>query len=644
MSNTPHVRAVLTNAALNHVPPLIRESLLDGSDFRQEYNLRTQVVLSIGDCDCTINRSELYNAIRKTLKGTSNSVVTDARGQEWKLTNEAEIREPPKLVFTSNKQRFILPDYTVLSPDSALRLRCFNDSALDLNLPASLRDRWRDILKERAFEDDEVDTLHGEFRDTPVHWARSIRTTFLSGQISVSSLVPSSRRYFERLVGTYEGSASIQSYAAESGSQFLKRLSAWRPYEGFLFSLFLSSHSALTNEFGVEHIERHELCHAFELIERCGDVVSRLGAIEVGLRILPDNPEIRPSITSLIKQIRDDDIDGSSSEFKVFSALFVLVDGELSRTRLLSTTSPFYRRLASLSHAALIHRQFVNSGIEYDNFCNWAMEKRGGQFYMQSFSDMRITPRWYPSFETALQLKANYFGRVINAASTLEENISGSELHSLILGTDRASLYSLSHINFPLPCLPGPLEGNENSPIRLPSVLSDTIEAQLNTDNVAPSNFYALINSAMIFHVDTDQAQLAAEALRLSKYRLVNVKDKSQLLSTLFGLATVAATTRNPVLAEELRILARRYRLDVQYRFSTEDEIFVCLAAAASHVNLTDWTGFVGDWLTELAFGELESHDGKVLRILLQSLCHAVPDIWSSCGKADAALMAFNNI
>ena len=290
MSNTPHVRAVLTNAALNHVPPLIRESLLDGSDFRQEYNLRTQVVLSIGDCDCTINRSELYNAIRKTLKGTSNSVVTDARGQEWKLTNEAEIREPPKLVFTSNKQRFILPDYTVLSPDSALRLRCFNDSALDLNLPASLRDRWRDILKERAFEDDEVDTLHGEFRDTPVHWARSIRTTFLSGQISVSSLVPSSRRYFERLVGTYEGSASIQSYAAESGSQFLKRLSAWRPYEGFLFSLFLSSHSALTAEFGVEHIERHDLCRAFELIERCGDVVSRLGAIEVGLRILSDIP------------------------------------------------------------------------------------------------------------------------------------------------------------------------------------------------------------------------------------------------------------------------------------------------------------------------------------------------------------------
>ena len=148
----------------------------------------------------------------------------------------------------------------------------------------------------------------------------------------------------------------------------------------------------------------------------------------------------------------------------------------------------------------------------------------------------------------------------------------------------------------------------------------------------------------MIFHVDADKAQLAAEALKRSKYRLANVDDKPQLLSTIFGLATVAATTRNPVLAEELRVLARRYRHDVNYGFSTEDETNVCLAAAASHVNLTDWTDFVGDWLTELAFGQLESHDGKVLRMHLQWLCHAVPELWSSCGKADAALMAFNNI
>ena len=50
----------------------------------------------------------------------------------------------------------------------------------------------------------------------------------------------------------------------------------------------------------------------------------------------PTRPEIEPFLIRLIEQIRDDDVDGQASGFKLLSALFVLVDGELSRTRLLS--------------------------------------------------------------------------------------------------------------------------------------------------------------------------------------------------------------------------------------------------------------------------------------------------------------------
>ena len=50
---------------------------------------------------------------------------------------------------------------------------------------------------------------------------------------------------------------------------------------------------------------------------------------------------------------------------------------------------------------------------------------------------------------------------------------------------------------------------------------------------------------------------------------------------------------------------------------------------------------FVGEWLTELAFGEFKGDEGTVLHANLRYLCHVVPELWVSCGKADAALMAF---
>ena len=61
------------------------------------------------------------------------------------------------------------------------------------------------------------------------------------------------------------------------------------------------------------------------------------------------------------------------------------------------------------------------------------------------------------------------------------------------------------------------------------------------------------------------------------------------------GLATVAAVTRSPELADELRIVARRYRADVRHPVSVSEETVICLISAASHAALDKWTEFVGN-------------------------------------------------
>ena len=151
------------------------------------------------------------------------------------------------------------------------------------------------------------------------------------------------------------------------------------------------------------------------------------------------------------------------------------------------------------------------------------------------------------------------------------------------------------------------------------------------------------MNSASIFRLDGDQAELAAKVLRHGNYRLANLEDKPQLLVILNGLASVAAVTRSHVLADELRVLTR----NIQAGFLNTaalivDAIQICLVSAASRANINDWSQFVGDWLTELAFGDLEGNDGKVFHTQLKCLCIAVPELKLFLGVADAALMAYN--
>ena len=641
VTNSPYVRSALVQAALELTPPLIRMTLIEESGFREEYGFRADAVLSFGDSGLSVQLSDLFKAVRKILSGGSIMEVTDTDGQKWKLKNISGEGELPSLVLSRGKQRLILPDFAALSPDSTTRLRSLDEAASDFNLPSSARDAWRNVLTDRALEDDEVEAFQREFLDTPIEKARSIRSEIVGdGQINISSLVPPSRRYFERLVGVYDGSATIRDYSTSSGRTIFDQLSTWRSYDGFLFCIFLSSHSSMTAEINVDQLGSEDLIRAFDFLDKHGDRTSQLGAIEVGLRILSSRPEIEPILIRLIKQIRDDDVGGQASGFKLLSALFFLVDGELSRTRLLPVEPPFYRRLAALSQAALIHRQLVNSAVDIDQFCERAFSDFGEQYYYQSLADMRLEPRWRPDLAAASQMKADFFGRIMIAAMNQEQNIKTGELYDLVLATKSGSLHSLSDSFHPY--LPGPLEGAEETHNILPNEFAETIETQLGAEDVGPSSFIALVNSALIFRISADQAELAARALTLGSYRLANVEERSQLLAILNGLAMVAAVSRSSVLADELRILVRRYRRDAQYALSIEEVMRICLVAAASRADMNDWIEFAGDWLTELAFSDLDGDDGEVLRSHLHCLCHAVPELWVSCGRADAALMAYN--
>lgn len=639
MSNSPYVRASLALAALEWESPLIRKALLEDDTFRQEYSIETDAIVNFSDTALSVERSQFFDSVRQLLSSEGEIEIKDTVDKSWILSYQSDNGSSMRLVATSENQRIVLPDYLVLSPDSDIRVNALSNAVEDVNLPDFEREYWRKILEDRSLDDDEVEAFYISCRETPVQIERSINQDIKSGESSVETLVPSSRRYYERLVGVYDGSESIANYAVGSLQKIFTELHGWDSYRGVLLSLLLSSHSTLTDEICAENIEREDLLNAFKYLEASGDKLSQLGAFEVGLKLITLESRLEPILISFIEQIRDDNPENSMSDFKLLSALFVLVDGQLSRIRLFSSEPPFYRRLASLAHAALIQRQIISAKVGFGPLCEWIYDHCGLQYYWQNLADMRMEPRWNPDLIEPSQIKADFVGRIVIAAKKYESHIKDKDLHRLIFSSDPDSINALSV--FPRMYYPGPLEGGRNTPNTLPEDLEQTIQDQLNSKDTGSTSFIALVNSSMVFKVEEEHAELAVKALKLANHRLLKVENKSLLISILNGLATVAAVSGSRMLAEELKILVRVYRRDLQYPLSIEEAARICLVTSASNQDLDDWISFCGGWLTELAFGELTSDEGERLHAIINSLCHAVPELWGECGKADAALSAY---
>lgn len=638
MVANPHERSVLALALLQLYPPSICESLISNREFRKSYGLKADAQICFGDSGVTFQRSKLFNCIREILaNSTARPTCKDAVGEEW-LLELVENENERRVALSKGERRLFLPDFSAISPLQSERLQGFERVAEEVNLPKQAVSYWREILSSGTLEDDDLDLLNAEIKETPIRVAALIRSGLEAGKSSFTSLVPRSRRYFERLVGEYQQSISIADYAHTAASEHINQLMSWQPYDGFLLALLLSSHSLNSSVIRVEQLKEADLINAYEWLQKNGDWVSKVGAIEIGLSILDKHPEIEPYLKGIIEQIRDDKVDNDSSRFKLMSALIVLVEGELSRTMTLIEKPPFWRRLASIAHASLIERCIIDLGVDIAEFTKWAMPARGQLFYLQTMCDLRREPRWHTDYVSPFQLKAEFIGRIVSAAQSNASKLETSTLKDLLLGDGPQNLQTL--LQFPYPYLPGPLEGGLESQNEPPDEVVKEIEERLSKEVLLPESFIALVNSALIFRIDSHHAEVAAKALRTAKHQIQQAADRELLSSILKGLATVAAITRSVELAAELRTLIRRCRHEPGRVISAEVALWIGLIAAAAHSELTDWCKFVGEWITELAFQPLQQDEMARLRSHIEQLCHIVPDLWCNCGRAEAALSA----
>lgn len=634
--------SVLAAGLLNSMPVSIRNSLLSDSDFCSKYGISQKVQITINSLGLTIDRSIFYDSIRQLYSTQVKSLaLKDISGTEWEL--KFTIKDDTRnVVISQGDKEFILPDYSALSIDPVERSMGIQRIINDYNFSKQFQVKWLGIVAKGPVTNEELDVLHKDIQESPVWFSERLKSDMVSGITYLSELFPNSDHYYKQLVGEYSNNDNIIDFAQNVAFEQIKHLISWNSYEGLLLALVMSSYSWNLPKKIIEIINEEELIRVFQWLQLDGDLISKVGAIEIGLSIFDKYPKIEPLIKSLIEQLRDDDPNNPDSRFRLLSALIVLAEGEVCRTMVLRGSPPFWRRLATIAHASLIERAVIKSYQNTAQFSSWAMDNRSELFYLQNMCDLRIEPRWYPDFVLPQQLKNELISRILITANKYLEKIGNSSLNKLILGREPDSLFS--NVELPYVWLCGPLEGSLDPQLEVPLEIKNIIENELSENDPDLKSFVLLTNTSLIFRLGLTHAQLAVKALRSAKYHLKHINSKDLLVSVLRGLSTVAAATRSTELANEIMVITRHYRhKTAEYRLAAQDALWIGLVAAAAFENQNDWCNYVGEWMTELTFQTLEKDEVFQLHLQLKHLCHIVPELWRTCGRAEAALSSCKN-
>lgn len=630
-------RRTLVGDSLESLPPRVRSSLLADKEFVGSWSLTTIAKVTLGKDGPSFQRDRLFGTIREAICAPKKDFAIEDDGQVvWRIKVQDE-NEKFSFVLQNSERTLSIPDHSGLAEDHATRINWFRRVTDEAMLKAEILEDWRAKIDSKPLSDEEFTELTRELEMTPVVKYQNIQKGILQGSVDLAILVPGDRRYYERLVAPCGSAVDANGYIQSEVVALIDCLQEWDSTSGFLMSLLMCSKGKVSECIRIDGLDDEQLLRSYEWIADQGDPISQIGAVEVALRHIDTKPALEPFIERIIEGFFEEDANDDNGWFSLLSAMIVLVASELSRRGIMKDVHPFYRRQAAIAQASLIVRAIKKFQVDRVSIVEWAKTLGIGYvFFMQGLVDLRLEPRWLPDFVNPDQLRAEFIGRVANAVRQYGENIQSKSLCELLIGEDSRLAKAAE---WPFPEFPGPLEGELTSDRpSIPEKDFKEVAAWLEADHLELDSLAGFVNMALLYRISASQAGLAATALQRVRYSIENTDDEISTFGLIRGLATVAAVTRATDLADTLRVFARVMRRRNRLNADLGDEINIAMVAAASHEELEDWAQFAGDWLTELAFEDIDKNSARSLLRKLRQLVQIEPALARHCAVACAAL------
>ena len=626
----------LRDRVLAKLPERVADALIQHDALASRLGIERVTIVRMGDNGPSVSRTVLYEAARRALKqvGDDDGVaIKDSGGRQWSVCAYRTV-DAVDIVLADGNEAIRLQWYDILAADRKVRMVGLERLAREAMLSHEWLEKQTFAFADHPPDDDEFAVLIKDAAQAPASVFTRLRTEIASGGMTIGVLVSKDPCYFKRLVGEVEVDMSARAYLEECVLPLAEALVLEAGARGLRRALQLATHRDVSRILPLDAVPQHDLVKLYEAVAAHGDPISRIACVEAALPRLETITELEAPLGRIIEALLA--VPCADDQYDMLGALYALTFGDLAQHSVLQAEPPYYRRQAALAQASGLQAEFGYMLKDTANLIQWLTNRgEGSAAFVQGMIDLRLEPRWLPEYALPQQLRAEVVGRLLMASKENEERICQSGLMPLLLGPEAL----LTHARIQtLQNLPGPMEVDDDLYQETPAEVLESLRDAFSGEALET---HKMIQAQFIASVSRDPsaiASLATEALKRLDYIVETVEE--ELFPLLAALARIAAISRSSELAAAIRTVARLKRRREAFPEYPESEMQVALVAAAALPSLDEWSIFISDWMTEIAFAVRGTERARAVLNFSQLLASLEPSLRPYLCRADACFVS----
>ncbi len=613
------VIAKVSLSLVNELPLSVRKRIFEDDILLDRLRLsRSSRITVLMRGEPSFDTGRLYEQAARLYADKATTVVEDEDGLEWKM----ELRDGIDVVCHDRQsgREFELQHAQLVSHDNELRVSYVKQLAASHGLTVDQVSAWIDEATVGPIQSRRFSALDRDVQNSPQSIALKIREAFRKGGAKVSDLVPISTIYYDRLVIPWQGETSLSIFVASiSQRDSAADLAAQARHE-----LMWSAHSSLVPKSAIVRMDAHFL-RAFckELLPSI-DLWSLTGLVES----VASRPDAHTELIDLIENLLHvftAELSDDRARLELTVGLGRVVDACLNTSGLFVDAPVFWRRHASLAHAAMIERAVMELAMPVREFAEWTTGF-ALQFQIATLADLWTEPRWNGFMFAPAQLKQELIGRVLNALEVRRADFA-ERLEGLAFGANPESLESQRLIYFS--SLPGPLEGGSESAKDVAGLLLDQISAVLSDESSSlPVRLVAASHIVSLGIVPPETCDAIALVVRSLDRADVTEVERDRWSPLLTRLSVAAASSRHqPLAAAVMQFIEGRHGIPLELR------AYAGISTCGVHEHLSDWVRAVSDYIGRCASLAVSKEDAEYLLHVIRILGDARPLLRPSVAK-----------
>jgi hypothetical protein len=403
----PHIRALF---ALRKFSPAVQSDVLADGTIATRFDVPVSQPAQVSD-DLTIQRPLLLSAFQKLADDEALPPFTgeDGKPLDVKLTLDGHAA-----VIAYKDKRWRFPYAAFCSSQPSRRLAILDQTLAQHTFAIAQRTRLRMLLARQDYSDRDFMTAIGLLSASPESFSANLRERASAGHFSMSEVLSRPPEYWDNLTATLADSKTLSDFITnELAEERCARIAQDPARALVMISLTFGSPSLVPGDL-FKDVPSEVLLDGVDRLSKVDDPFALCGVFGVCADRATDDPRFIAAGEQLLKK-NFGDIKRLETAFDVYAAMFVITTAYFAEHETLRHKPVFWRRLAAASHAALVLRTLGAANLENEPLLTWAFRVKGQPYFLSTFNDFRVEPRWRPDWIVPRYLIADAYGRAFGS-------------------------------------------------------------------------------------------------------------------------------------------------------------------------------------------------------------------------------------